>query len=48
MAAGGLAGTIASGILLRRGKQDRDRLRQAHYGTPCRVQWDLVQSRLVF
>jgi hypothetical protein len=48
MAAGGLAGTIASGILLRRGKQDRDRLRQAHYGTPRRVQWDPAQSRLVF
>jgi len=48
MAAGGLAGTIASGILLRRGKRDRDRLRQAHYGTPRRVQWDAARSRLVF
>ena len=48
MAAGGLVGTIASGILLRRGKRDRDRLRQAHYGTRRRVQWDLAQSRLVF
>jgi len=45
---GGLAGIIASGILLRRRKRDRDWLRQAHYTTPRRVQWDLAQSRLVF
>ena len=45
---GGLGGTIASGILLRRRKRDRDRLREAHYGTPSRVQWDLAGSRLVF
>jgi hypothetical protein len=43
--AGGLAGTIASGVLLRRRKRD---LREAHYGKPRRVQWDLTQSRLVF
>ena len=48
MSVGGLGGTIASGILLRRRKRDRDSLRQAHYGTPRRVQWDLAQSRLVF
>jgi hypothetical protein len=45
---GGLAGTITSGRLLRRRKRDRDRLEQAHFGTPRRVQWDLAQSRLVF
>ena len=45
LALGGFAGTIASGILLRRRKRD---LREAHYGTPHRVQWDLPQSRLVF
>jgi hypothetical protein len=39
--AGGVAGMIASGILLRRRKRDRDRLRY-------RVQWDLAQSRVVF
>jgi LPXTG-motif cell wall-anchored protein len=44
----GLGGTIASGILLRRRKRDRDRLLEAHYGTPRRVQWDLAQSRVVF
>jgi len=46
--AGGLAGMIASGILLRRRKRDRDSLKEAHYGTPRRVQWDLARSRLVF
>jgi len=45
---GGLAGIIASGILLRKRKRDRDSLRYAHIGTPRRVQWDLAQSRLVF
>jgi Zn-dependent protease len=45
---GGLGGTIASGILLRRRKRDRDRLLESHYGTPRRVQWDLAQSRVVF
>ena len=48
MMVGGLGGTIASGILLRRRKRERDRLKEAHYGTPRRVQWDLTQSRLVF
>ena len=48
MMVGGLGGTIASGILLRRRKRDQDSLRQAHYGTPRRAQWDLAQSRLVF
>ena len=46
---GGFAGMVASGILLRKRKRDRDWLRrQAHYGTPRRVQWDLARSRLVF
>jgi len=48
LGAGGLAGIIASGILLRKRKRDRDSLRYAHIGTPRRVQWDLAQSRLVF
>ncbi|MBW2719718.1 MAG: hypothetical protein JRD94_14565 [Deltaproteobacteria bacterium] len=45
---GGFAGMVASGILLRRRKRDRDSLWQAHYGRPRRVQWDVAQSRLVF
>jgi hypothetical protein len=45
---GGFAGMVASGILLRRRKFERDWLRQAHYGTPRRAQWDLARSRLVF
>jgi hypothetical protein len=47
--AGGIAGMIASGILLRRRKRDRVYwIADGDYGTPCRVQWDLAQSRLVF
>jgi hypothetical protein len=38
---GGISGMIASGILKRRRRRDRDRLRR-------RVQWDLAQSRFVF
>jgi hypothetical protein len=45
---GGFAGMVASGILLRKRKRDRDSLRYAHIGTPRRVQWDLARSRLVF
>jgi hypothetical protein len=45
---GGISGMIASGILVRRRKRDRDSLRAAHYGTPRRVQWDLARSRVVF
>jgi hypothetical protein len=48
LVAGGVAGMIASGILLRRRKRDRDSLREARYGRPHRVQWDLARSRLVF
>ena len=48
LSVGGFAGMVASGILLRRRKRDRDSLRQAHYGTPRRVQWDPAQSRVVF
>ncbi|MBW2189615.1 MAG: hypothetical protein JRG93_08500 [Deltaproteobacteria bacterium] len=48
LTAGGLAGTIATGILLRRRKRDWESLREAHHGGPRRVQWDLAQSRLVF
>jgi hypothetical protein len=45
---GGIGGMIASGILKRRRKRDRNSLREAHYGSPRRVQWDLAQSRFVF
>jgi hypothetical protein len=45
---GGIGGMIASGILLGRRRRDRDSLKQAHYGTPRRVQWDPAQSRVVF
>ena len=48
LAAGGSVGMIASGILLRKRKRDRDSLREAHHGKPRRVQWDLARSRLVF
>jgi hypothetical protein len=44
----GLAGTVASAILLRRRTRERNWLRRADYGTPRRVQWDLAQSRLAF
>jgi len=44
----GVIGMITSGILLRRRKRDREWLRQTHYGTPRRGQWDLARSRLVF
>jgi hypothetical protein len=48
LTAGGLAGMIAYGVLLRKRKRKLRRLEQAHYGTPRRVQWDLARSRLVF
>jgi hypothetical protein len=37
-----------SGSKLRRRKRDRDRLQEAHYEGPRRVQWDPAQSRIVF
>ena len=48
LAAGGAVGMIATGILLGFRKRDRDSLREAHYGTPPRVHWDLARSRVVF
>jgi len=48
LVSGGVVGMIASGILMNRRKRDRDSLKQAHYGTPRRVQWDLAQSRVEF
>jgi len=45
---GSFAGMIASSILLRRRKRDRDSLREAHDGTLRRVQWDPTRSRLMF
>ena len=47
MVGGGL-GMIASGGLLGARKRKLRELRQAHYGTPRRVQWDLARSRVVF
>ena len=44
----GLVGSLTSAILLRRRTHDRDRLKQAQYGTVRRVQWDLARSALVF
>lgn len=48
LAVGGLAGMVASGVLLGKRNREQDRLGQAHYGRPRRVQWDLAWSRLVF
>ena len=48
LAAVGAAGMIATGILLGVRKRRLRRLKEAHYGTPRRVQWDLARSRLVF
>jgi len=48
LAIGGLTGTIASSIRLRRSRRYRDSLQEARYGRPRRVQWDLARSRLVF
>jgi len=48
LAVGGLAGMAASGVRLAKNKHGREWLRQTHYGTPRRVQWDLARSRLVF
>lgn len=45
---GGLAGIIASGVLLARRKQNLRELQQTHHGTSRRVRWDLARSRLVF
>jgi hypothetical protein len=48
LAGGGAAGMIATGILLGVRKRKRSRLREADYGRPRRVQWDLARSRVVF
>ena len=44
----GFYGMVISGAMLGVRKRKLRGLRQAHYGTPRRVQWDLAQSRLVF
>ena len=44
----GTVSMIATGILLGHRKQKLRELKQAHYGNPRRVQWDLERSRLVF
>ena len=46
--AGGLIGLVTSGALLGARKRKARELQQAHYGTPRRVQWDVVRSRMVF
>jgi len=46
--AGGAVGMIATGILLGVRKRKRSSLREADYGRPRRVQWDLAGSRVVF
>lgn len=43
-----LAGAIFSGIRLRKHKRERERLKEANYGRPPRVQWNPAQSRFVF
>ena len=44
----GVCGIIASGVLLGKRKRELRRLREAHYRSQGRVQWDLARSRLVF
>jgi hypothetical protein len=39
---------IATGALLGVRKRELRRMKEAHYGTPRRVQWNLARSRLVF
>ena len=45
---GGSVGLIASGVMLRGSNRKPRRQKEAHYGAPRRVQWDLAGSRLVF
>jgi len=45
---GGIAGMIATGILLRKRKQKRRGLEETFSKRPRRVQWDLARSRVVF
>ena len=44
----GVVGMITSGVMLAKRKRNRAWVREAHYGTPHRAQWDLARSRLVF
>jgi hypothetical protein len=44
----GAAAMITSGAVYGVRKRQLRRLREAHYGTPRRVQWDVARSRLVF
>jgi len=45
---GGLIGMIVSGKNLSRSQRRLRELKEAHYGRPRRVQWDLAKSRVVF
>jgi hypothetical protein len=44
----GIIGMTTTGFMSLKRKRHRNRLTQAHHGTPRRVQWDLARSRLVF
>jgi len=44
----GFVGMITAGGIVGHRKRKLRELKEAHYGTPRRVQWDLAQSRLVF
>lgn len=48
MATGGLIGMAVKGARLAKSNSQLRELKEAHYGTPRRVQWDLARSRLVF
>jgi hypothetical protein len=48
LVAGGFVGMITAGGILSHRKRKLRELKQAHYGRPRRVQWDLAQSRVVF
>jgi hypothetical protein len=48
MTFGGFVGMITAGGILGRRKQKLRELKQAHYGRPRRVHWDLETSRVVF
>jgi hypothetical protein len=48
VATGGLIGMMITGGMLARRKKKQRSLREADYGRPRRVEWDLARSRMVF
>jgi hypothetical protein len=48
LSAAGSAGMLVSGAMLGASKRKQRKLKQVHYGTPRRVQWDIARSALVF